>query len=542
MSEYISDIQKRLQIEFDAHTIALLIKRNDLKPGGLFPGADYNEIMRVAKQTRNDFKYLYQKDQLKYRELWHSFCESVYQPHSSPPEPSQLYLRIRNMLFNAVEQANFIFDALVDPCIKNYVGDTFLELCKKMLRDDASSYSFYGYAYSKSSSKKQYQTACRYLAMDMGLASVALKDGLEPFFATATLPSQYHKSCAYWNGATPDQSAKLLKAKQRKLDEWARKRRIRYERIWSLEAQGDGTPHIHVLIFTDQPEIVEAKFRAIFADDVSAPGGCGIDFKKARNVKACVRYINKTHYGPHKFHSDKAARLVAWSRNIRGKRRGKGSTVRYLLPVKIWEDARRGRTAIEAGTRQLVIDLAESNDGTSYVTLAGGQYAVDSDAITDLLDEEKYRVRLHKNKKVREQVTSQSLLYAQANEAITFLNQTLHKAAAEGDYAQAQRLYESATNARKISPLERREGPSVMAWAGAAQIATISKYKSGKSRKIQKLLAESWDVEDTKWLLRHNFMGKRPSKLRQSLKKATDFLHALEVSLAEGHQMSLKFS
>lgn len=288
---------------------------------------------------------------------------------------------------------------------------------------------------------------------------------------------------------TPDESAKLLTERWAQFNAWLRNNKIRIEWVRGIETHSDGTPHMHITLFTDEQERVEAALQRFFFFPDSMQGA--VHFEPSRNVKACLRYMVKTFWGLHKY-QNKSARIIAmWSQKLKARRIAFGSRMRKLLPLKIWDPARRGTCAIQHSSYPAVYNSHTLTDGTDQVRIAGHDYSSLEDAYTDI-------------------------------------NQALNRAATEGDYASAQRLYQSVTATTRLSPITQRQGPSIMASLGKTELRTISQDEYLNRDTLKSLMAKTWDFEDVKWLLRKKLRPRMTAERIKSLKFLKKFENSLK--------------
>ena len=447
-----------------------------------------DNITLLANKIYDDIHYLVHVDRLNYDEVIGHLHAMFDKPVYARPSFKQLRPHIRRLLKAAASYTSIVDNARLihDSNARGYLG----WIAKSAVH--IAGYSFYHAVYAASQSKKQYSRASCYLARAMGIASLALKDGLDPFFVTITLPSQYHVSSLNWNKMTPDESAKLLTERWAQFNAWLRNNKIRIEWVRGIETHSDGTPHMHITLFTDEQERVEAALQHFFFFPDSIQGA--VHFEPSRNVKACLRYMVKTFWGPHKYQNKSASIIAMWSQKLKVRRIAFGSRMRKLLPLKIWDPARRGTCAIQRSSYPPKCYHFTLTDGTEHVLIAGHDYPSIDDAYTDI-------------------------------------NQALHRAATDGDYASAQRLYQSVTSKTLLSPITRRQGPSSMTSLGKTELRTISQDMYLDRDKLKSLSAKTWDFEDVKWLLREKM---RPRMTAERI-KSQKFLKKLEKALQAGH-------
>lgn len=446
-----------------------------------------DNITVLANKIYDDIHYLVKVDGLNYDDVIGHLHTKFEKPISSIPSLKQLRPHIKRLLRTAADYTSIVHNATLIQ--ESDAGDYLGWVATSTER--VAGYSFYHNVYAASQSKKQYSRASCYLARTIGIASLAMKDGLDPFFVTITLPSQYHVSSLNWNNVTPDESAKLLTERWAQFNTWLRNNKIRIEWFRGIETHGDGTPHMHITLFTDEQERVEEALQNFFY----FPDGPqrAVHFKHSRNVKACLRYMVKTFWGPHKYQNKPARTVAIWSQKLKARRIAFGSRMRKLLPLKIWNPARKGIRAIQHSSFPTVLRYQTHPDGTEQIFVAGKGYSSLDDAYADI-------------------------------------NHALHRAAIDGDYASAQRLYQSITATTLLSPNTQRLGPSAMASLGETELRTISQDEYLNLDTLKSLMAKTWDFEDVKWLLRKRLRPRMTAERIKSLKFLKKFENSLKAA------------
>ena len=144
-----------------------------------------------------------------------------------------------------------------------------------------------------SSAKKR---AAKLYVRGLGLEKYCSKIGLQGFFVTLTLPSQYHPNPSRgqntWDGVTPTESHNELQRRWRQFQrEFGRKcgkpRGVRVE-----EPHRDGCPHWHLLIYVDASK--EATLRDLFGryfGNETAAKVVQIDPAKGTGASYLMKYI-----------------------------------------------------------------------------------------------------------------------------------------------------------------------------------------------------------------------------------------------------------
>lgn len=192
-----------------------------------------------------------------------------------------------------VRRASFIFSSLA--------GDEKSLATRKyiMYRRHLKSYASYQTPWghmttAELESRQRYGRYSSYLARLTGIAELNSEAGRLPYFITITLKPEYKKTNALFNGKTPDQSVKSTTSAVRKFSD-----KLRYENIDAdiarvLEAQADGTPHLHLLVFTNDIDSVMRIIGWAFVDRQKISLKQGIHITPVYDLKGIISYILKS--------------------------------------------------------------------------------------------------------------------------------------------------------------------------------------------------------------------------------------------------------
>lgn len=306
------------------------ISNSNSSPFGLSVYASREEIKRVAKEVYNDIVSLIDNHQISLSDAFTDFCTVLNNKNIKVPSKKKLQDKIRFMLTKYVEKVTFCRQYR-DQTPSLYVNDSYLKWCRQF-----NDTSLYEYSLHKNSiDKKQYGRASNYLTRSMGLASVAVKDGLTPFFLSITLDGHFHVSNDMWNDLTPEKTAKMLTAAYSDFLQFARNNDVDLESIRVIEPHRDGTPHIHAVIFIDalKKDIVIKALRKIFTQKHVVANNSGIYFEKCHDISKSIRYILKTFWNSSEY-------LRSWSSHVT-RRFAITSNVRKVNNAGIFDAFRR---------------------------------------------------------------------------------------------------------------------------------------------------------------------------------------------------------
>lgn len=468
--------------DYDENIRRILSERRDeILPVGLLPFSSKGEIAKKARELTDDIKDLIDLHEATLEQLWESLCKYIQQPVCKVPDLSRisLYKAIKKILTKSVKRATFVFQSIVKIC-HTYVDYQYTDWLKDIRLKNNS--GFYEHAleistYPRSNYRKQYNRTAGYLARSTGMTSLALKDGLEAYFVTITLKRELHRNSKNWDGTTPEQAAKKITSSYSALYQRLRNNNINLESIRIVESDKGGTPHLHLMVLTDTPDKVESAIRKQFVTTDGLSEKKGIYFKKVRSVKATIRYLLKSFWGPYHFRDGNDDELIAWSKSLGVRRFAITSFMRKYPTVELWDDARKGRAAIENCSSPLVISYGELRDGESYVESSNTRYI-------DLYD-----VTLN-------------------------VNLSLNKIATDGDYAQFTRIFSTVTKTRKRPAVQRREGLSTISSLDETELRTISQDSVFINHNV---LSNIRDIKDFWWLLRRKLRKKTERQCKSDI-------------------------
>lgn len=195
------------------------------------------------------------------------------------------------------------------------------------------------FLYDYSAKKKNHAEAARHLSEALGLASLALKDGLKGYFLTVTLKGEKHYcSGKRWDGTSPSEGASILSKGMSYIRKKASKIGLKLEYFRTINIhEKDGTPHLHACLFTDNKERLDELIKAAFPEHVAS-----IDFDEIRNVHESVLYTLQEQWDLTTKDGEKRT-LARKSSGVRTF--SKSSNVRRMSPVSLVEALRKGKFA-----------------------------------------------------------------------------------------------------------------------------------------------------------------------------------------------------
>jgi len=213
-------------------------------------------------------------------------------------------------------------------------------------------------------------------------------DGL---FITITCPSRMHPVYAksgdfnpLFDGSTPNQAQKYLSSVWQRIRAKLKRDQIHIYGIRVAEPQHDGTPHWHLLVFSDKKNIATIKSVCSCYALADSPNEKGaqehrvqyemIDRTKGSAVGYIAKYISKNIDGAHidkdldgNDAKSSALRVEAWASTF-GIRQFQ---MFGCPPVTIWRELRRLDGAPE-GILQQAYDAADSGNWALFIDVLGG--------------------------------------------------------------------------------------------------------------------------------------------------------------------------
>ena len=464
-----------------------LSNENNQLIAGLPVYASLDVITQRATEIADDMIDLINVNKVATEVIWVDFCCLIdKKPGITPQSPRKLKKRVREELLKAVKLLTFRQQAS-DSIPNKYVSDRFASWLSTLSK---KGYSYYENAlFSHAKYRRQSQATSQKLARASGLASLAMKDDLKPYFFTITLDSQYHRNSHKWNGMTADESAKLLNKTHEVFNDMLRNNKIKCEEIKIIEACEDGTPHMQGLIFTDSPDRCLSLIKKAFVDKAGVAIEDGIYFERARNVKRCIHYLLKTFWGPLKYQNDGDDEMIAWADNLSVRRFSLSSRMRKLAPVYLWEQGRKGQVWIQSSASAISINIDINNDGE--VTYRAG-HNFSGYCLGDVNSE---------------------------------VNNALNDSAFEGDFANFTRIYNDVTNTRKIPQAYKNKGIetiSVLDEKELTELRTISQDRGVLSMLKSTVFKKIIDYEDHNYLLNQFDFNQND--------KYTEFIHLFKIN------------
>lgn len=192
------------------------------------------------------------------------------------------------------------------------------------------------FLYDYSAKKTNHADTARHLSESLGIASLALKDGLKGYFLTVTLKGEKHYcSGKNWDRTMPPEGAKILSKLITQLRKKAKKAGLKLEYFRTINIHiKDGTPHLHACLFTDDKKKLDELLMKLSSNRPTK-----IHIKKIKNVNEATLYTMHelwdltTRDGEKRTLARKSLKVRAFS---------KSSNVRRMAPTTLVEACRKG--------------------------------------------------------------------------------------------------------------------------------------------------------------------------------------------------------
>ena len=192
-----------------------------------------------------------------------------------------------------VRRASFIFSSLVGND-KSMASHKYV-MYRRHLAPQAMYMTPWGMrTRSQLQDRRQHARHSSYLTRVTGIAELNIEAGRAAYFVTVTLKPEFKKANRLFNGLTPDKLTKLIAEAVRKQTDKLRYHDIDVDAIRVLEAQADGTPHLHFLIFTKDIDLVLEIIEWAFVDRQKISCKQGIHMTPVYDLKGVISYILKS--------------------------------------------------------------------------------------------------------------------------------------------------------------------------------------------------------------------------------------------------------
>lgn len=421
--------------DFSARKKALKTSRSHIQAFALHALSKPSDITAKAKEIAEDIRLRVTVKKVDtMSDIWSDFCQ-IIGINRPKPAPEKCFKPIKAMLIKAVNEAS-----LNASCVTGRAKNTIGQKAEKHFK------THYGHSlFSRSKQTKYYARNCERLARCTGVASTALNDGLTPYFVTITLDSKYHIESKDWQGNTPTESARLLNKAYSDLTIKLRNNNVAFECIKALEPHRTGIPHLHLLLFTNEPQLCRQFINDIFADKhglYNKSNTAALDFKKTRSVKACIRYMLQTFWGTLHYPSKEAQNTYIWSTNINARRFSITSTMRKYPPVKLWQEARQGRLALERYIAHSINISTDIRPAGETLIRAGEYSASNTDDLHHIIN--------------------------------SSMTSSASRETQEGDFATFTDIFNEVTGTRKRPPVMSLRGAGVLASLDIIELRIIS--------------------------------------------------------------------
>lgn len=240
--------------------------------------------------------------------------------------------RLKRYFNKLINKASVLFQYVNKEPIFHCVSQNHVE------RTKALKGRFYEeFLYDYSAKKKNHAEAARHLSEALGLASLALKDGLKGYFLTVTLKGEKHYcSGSRWDGTSPAAGASILSKAMSSVRTKASKIGLKLEYFRTINPhEKDGAAHLHSCLFTDDQDRLIGFIKAAFPENIAS-----IDIDEIRNINEAVLYTVKEQWDLTTKDGEKRT-LARKSFGVRTF--SKSSNVRRMAPVSLVEACRKGK-------------------------------------------------------------------------------------------------------------------------------------------------------------------------------------------------------
>jgi hypothetical protein len=461
-------------------------------------------ISNAAIAITEELKALNKNHNQPLEKVWSFFC---FEAGVNAKPPRQITVRaVQKVIKKYVKKACFAYDQTNHCFDKDFIYTSKRYVKQYKLLKGLNIYS--KYLFSVSEDKRLNASASQHLTELVGMASLALKDGLKPVNVTFTLDSKYH--------STADESAKHLLKALLQLNYSARNNKLMLEYARMLEPQKNGMAHLHAIMFTNDVD----KLKSLLQKTVAKCTEIGdIQCEETENLYASILYLVKDEWAANikdddedpvkKRKSSDRDRLKVWRKSQSSRCYSKSSNVRKYPPVALYDAFRKGRfnaidelDAVNRLEEKLYLTEHDHVSGESYVQLSDYSKHIDR---ADAFDS----------------ITSQ-----------------LTSAVRGGDYAEFTRVFTTATNSRKQPVFHKMTGLNTAGSLGKLEIAEITKLATIRQVVI-KFGDKIRDIEDLKYILRTKKRHGISMKYRKRREKVDKFMQNFRESQSAGHQLAL---
>lgn len=237
------------------------------------------------------------------------------------------------------------------------------------------------YTTAQLNKRRQHARHSSYLARTTGIAELNIEAGRLPYFITVTVKPEFKKTNAMFNGDTPDQILKKISSALRNQNDKLRYHDTDLDAVRVFEAQADGTPHVHFLVFTDDIALIMQIVEWAFVERQKISVMQGIHMTPVYDLNGIISYILKSFLPEISYfetdtipdeikameifdeYADVVAdktigvdepidpleithgeQIQAWSEFTSSRRFGVISIKRHYPPLAIWDACRKGCT------------------------------------------------------------------------------------------------------------------------------------------------------------------------------------------------------
>lgn len=321
-------------------------RKAEITPGLLAPFSPHKKIYSKAGDLSDSWRKIIKevgRDNLTHK-MWEDFCSINNLGSFKMPSRNKLTYPgyWYSVLCRLLRKASFVYSMIAEGA-KNIVPDSFLKYTLSLCKKRRYKTNIGAWSYSQLKKIRQYTHYCNYLARSNGVAGLAQWRGLGAHLITITPLPEYHCRGEYWQGKTPEQVSRLLTAAYRVFTDSMRHAGVDLDAIRVIEPHDSGTPHLHLLIFTDDFNRVMPALRKAYVDKVEVCGTMGVRYIKRVHddeVESVIRYLLKT------FKGDNDA-VMAWSEQGAHRRFGITSTAHKYPSREFWEQGRKGLASIQ---------------------------------------------------------------------------------------------------------------------------------------------------------------------------------------------------
>jgi hypothetical protein len=387
---HIDELRPIYEIQFDelikkqaisgAEKRWLAERKQELFPAFIEPFSDrkliYEKSRKISRFIREIVCYGLSYDDDFWAELHRAFnLVEGHRPLLSSAETTAYWYR---KLRKQVRRASFIFSSLISND-KSLASHKYVMYRRHLTPQSTYTTPWGKRTRSQLQNRRQHARHSSYLTRVTGIAELNIEAGRAAYFVTVTLKPKFKKANVLFNGLTPDKLTKLIAEAVRKLTDKLRYHGIDLDAVKVLEAQADGTPHLHFLIFTKEIDLILQIIEWAFVDRQEISCKQGIHMTPVYDLKGVISYILKSFLpemssihtieipdeikSMQKLDEDdevKADKVVviiqptasrpvthteqiqAWSEFTSNRRFAVISTKRSYPPLALWDDCRQG--------------------------------------------------------------------------------------------------------------------------------------------------------------------------------------------------------